>query len=71
MNLSAKKGYIYIKNNGLKDSMIATRAFGSYSSGKISVVGRKMARTWSLLADRSTYGMGTLSLLHDPQQMVS
>lgn len=28
MNLSTKKGYIYIKNNGLKDTQIKTRALG-------------------------------------------
>ena len=50
MNLLEKQGYIYIKNNGLKDDSIKTRAFGSYNTGKIYVTGRALARTWSLLA---------------------
>jgi hypothetical protein len=49
MNLLEKHGYIYIKNNGLKDDSIKTRAFGSYNTGKIYVTGRSFARTWSLL----------------------
>ena len=30
MNLSTKKGFIYIKNNGLRDEIIKTRALGEY-----------------------------------------
>ena len=29
VDLSAKKGFIYVKNNGLKDSEIKTRALGN------------------------------------------
>lgn len=71
MNLSSKQGFIYIKNNGLADSKLRTRAFGSYSGGKIHVTGRYLARTWSLLAERATYGMNSISLLHNPEDMVS
>lgn len=71
MNLSIKHGYIYIKNNGLKGQAIQTRSFGAYNSGKINVIGRKLARTWSLLAEKAFYGMGAISLSHDPEKMVS
>lgn len=71
MSLTSKQGYIYIKNNGLKHPTIATRAFGSINAGKIRVSGRYLARTWSLLADRASFGMGTISLLHKPEDMVS
>ena len=71
MNLVNKKGYIYIKNNGLKNPSIFTRAFGSYNKGKINVVGRKLERTWSLLAKKAYFGMTTISLSHNPVQMVS
>jgi hypothetical protein len=70
MNLTSKQGYIYIKNNGLKDPTVHSRAFGSYNAGKIHVSGRSLARTWSLLADRATYGMSSISLLHKPEDMV-
>ncbi|CAF1388780.1 unnamed protein product [Rotaria magnacalcarata] len=69
MNLASKKGYIYIKNNGLKHPTVYTRAFGAYNTGKIRVSGRPLARTWSLLADRATYGMSSISLLHKPEDM--
>ncbi|CAF3008670.1 unnamed protein product [Rotaria sp. Silwood2] len=69
MNLTSKQGYIYIKNNGLKHTTIYTRAFGAYNAGKIHVSGRPLARTWSLLANRGTYGMSSISLLHKPEDM--
>lgn len=71
MNLTNKKGFIYIKNNGLKDPTIHTRAFGAYNAGKIHVHGRSLVRTWSLLAEKATYGMTSISLLHKPEDMVS
>ena len=70
MKLTSKKGYIYIKNNGLKHPTIQTRAFGVYNAGKIRVSGRSLVRTWSLLADQATYGMRSIRLLHKPEDMV-
>jgi len=70
VNVEIKQAYIYIKNNGLKDSIIKTRALGSYNQGKINIRGRYMARTWSLLADTAYYGDGQISLLHKPEDMV-
>ncbi len=71
MTLTSKQGYIFIKNNGLKDATIHTRGFGAYNAGKIRVSGRSLARTWSLLANKATYGMSSISLLHKPEDMVS
>lgn len=71
MNLSNRNGYIYIKNNGLKDGKIQTRAFGVYNVGQIHVSGRTLVRTWSLLADKATVGMNIISLLHNPKDMVT
>ena len=105
MNLSTKKGYIYIKNNGLKDTQIKTRALGwllfyfsikfhvkknfnykcqryriisalifikkgSYSQGKINIEGRFLPRTWSLLAQTPNFGSSSISLSHNPEDMV-
>jgi hypothetical protein len=69
MNLESKRGFIYIKNNGAKHPTIYTRAFGSYNSGKINILGRKLTRTWSLLAEKAYFGMNTITLSHDPQKM--
>ena len=69
MNLTNKQGFVYIKNNGLKEDALKTRVFGAYASGKILVTGRYLARTWSLLADRAIYGMNSISLLHSPVEM--
>ena len=70
MNLPTKNGIIYIKNNGAKDARISTRAFGSYNKGKINVVGRKLERTWSLLSEKATFGMTSITLSHSPEKMV-
>ncbi len=70
MNIVNKNGYIYIKNNNQKDTKLATRVFGSTSSGKIMITGRKLKRTWSLLAKTATPGASSISLLHNPQDMV-
>ncbi|CAF1453777.1 unnamed protein product [Adineta steineri] len=69
MNLISKQGYIYIKNNGLKHPTVYTRAFAALNTGKIYVSGRSLARTWSLLANKATYGMNSISLLHKPEDM--
>ena len=70
MNLNNKKGFIYIKNNGAKHPTIFTRALGAYNNGQLNIVGRKLTRTWSLLSEKAFYGMGSISLAHNPQDMV-
>ena len=71
MNLTNKQAYIYIKNNGLRHPIVYSRAFGAYNAGKIDVRGRSLTRTWSLLSNKATYGMTSISLLHKPEDMVS
>lgn len=70
MNVTNKKAYIYIKNNGLKDPTIYSRVLGSYNQGKINIMGRVMGRTWSLLSETATYGANSISLSHNPVDMV-
>lgn len=71
MHLETKKGYIFIKNNGLKHPTISTRSLGSLNSGKINILGRSLRRTWSLLAERAIFGMSSITLTHKPEDMVS
>lgn len=70
MNLEGKEGFIYIKNNGAKHPIIFTRALGVFNFGKLNIVGRKLTRTWSLLSEKAFFGMGTIYLAHNPQDMV-
>ena len=64
-----KKGYVYIKNNKLKHNELFVRALGAFK-GKIIVVGRTMRRTWSLLAKKIVRSVNTISLIHNPRDMV-
>jgi hypothetical protein len=70
MKLLNKKGYIFIKNNNLKHSKLSYRAFGSHDKGKITIVGRTLKRTWSLLAKKIARRVNSISLIHNPQEMV-
>lgn len=70
MKLTKKKGYIYIKNNNVKSDEISYRALGSYNKGKINIIGRTLSRTWSLLAKKIDTRVSSISLMHDPVQMV-
>ncbi len=70
MKLTQKKGYIYIKNNNVKSNDISYRALGSFNKGKINIIGRTLSRTWSLLAKKIDIRVSSISLMHDPVQMV-
>lgn len=70
MNLIEKKGYIYIKNNNLKHENLSYRALGAYNKGRINIIGRSLNRTWSLLAKKIAKPVSSISLMHDPKQMV-
>jgi len=74
------RGMIYIKDNGASVSTSNARygAFykrflGSTGGGTISIRGRKMARTWSLLATTSSKNVTnttvTMTLMHDAAAM--
>lgn len=69
MNLVSKKGYIYIKNNNLKHDKLSYRALGSYDKGKITIIGRSLPRTWSLLGKKIGRPVTSISLMHDPVEM--
>lgn len=47
------------------------RALGSYDKGRINIVGRKMPRTWSLIAKKIARPVNSISLMHNPQEMVT
>ena len=49
---------------------INKKKLGSYNGGKISIQGRFMARTWSLLAEQAFFGQNSISVSHDPIDMV-
>ena len=70
MNLDTKNGYIYIKNNGAKHPTVFTRVLGSFNSGKINIVGRNLARTWTLITEKAFYGQGSITVAHNPVEMV-
>jgi hypothetical protein len=79
LDISAQRGrgMLYIKDNGFEVLSNASygafykRFIGSINGGQISVRGRKMARTWSLLAAPSPqiHGAATLTLMHDAAAM--
>lgn len=67
-----KRAWIYIMNNGATHDGLRTRAFGAYGSSgenRLSVVGRELRRTWSLLAEPLEPGSWSIKLIHDPIQM--
>jgi hypothetical protein len=68
MNLSWKKAWIYIQDNGARHEMLMTRAFGGYLS-TVEVIGRRLERTWSLLDRPFSVSDTSLKLLHDPALM--
>ena len=65
-----KKGCIYIKNNNLKNENLSYRALSAYNKGRINIIGRSLNRTWSLLAKKIAKPVSSISLMHDPKQMV-
>jgi len=67
-NSTTKEAWIYIQNNGVADPGLGYRAFGGMNT-QISVQGRPMTRTWSLLASSPTVGDSQIALMHNPQQM--
>lgn len=71
MKLTKKKGYIYIKNNNAKSDELSYRALGSYNKGKINIIGRTLNRTWSLLSKKIVRSVNSISLMHDPVEMVN
>lgn len=79
MNLNrsdeTRTGWIYIKNNGAVHPELRSRSFGTfkerYSSDNptMTIRGRQLARTWSLLSEPLVPGATTMRLMHDPIMM--
>jgi len=64
-----KNAYIYIRNNGAKDTTLRTRGFGGYGGSTVIVTGRSLVRTWSLLSQPSIIGSQSITLMHNPTDM--
>ena len=75
MNLQQKNGWIYIKDNNAVHHHLRSRSFGgavphdSNQNPKVYISGKKLDRTWSLLAKPLTIGQSTITLLHNPSLM--
>lgn len=70
MNLQNMNAWIYLTNNGMAHSILRSRAFGGIGDGsRVEVIGRDMARTWSLLSEPLSVGSTEMKLLHDPRLM--
>lgn len=81
MNISTKKSWIYIKDNGAIHHHGRARFFGGAGVGTdqvypfnnvgptIDITGRKMVRTWSLLSERFKAGETSMRLMHSPVRM--
>ena len=69
MHITSKNSFIYIKNTGIVENTLRMRGFGGYNNATVSIEGRQMARTWSVLAATVQQGESSISLLHNPQAM--
>ena len=74
---SNKRGWIYLKDNGAIHPMGRSRFFGGVGDGEcvnsfgptVDITGRKMQRTWSLLAEPFLTNHESFKLLHSPIRM--
>ncbi len=70
-----RTGWIYIKNNGAIHPELRSRSFGTFKerysndNPMMTIRGRKLERTWSLLSDPLIPGATTIRLMHDPIHM--
>ena len=69
MNLQEDKGWIYLRDNGAKHQTLYARVFGGINHSTITMKGRELARTWSLLAKPMAQGDSTIELFHDTSSM--
>jgi hypothetical protein len=69
MNLTRKKGYIYIKNNGASSPRFGKRFLVADRPSKYDMFGRSMRRTWSLLAKDLNVGDSKITLMHNASDM--
>ena len=74
MNVKSKSAWIYIKDNDVSHPHLRTRSFGGVAvnvgdTPRVSIDGRKLERTWSLLAEPLSSGDVKMDLLHNPTLM--
>ena len=69
----AKEAFVFIKDNGMRHSVMGDRVFGgiktSAASPTVHVTGRPLQRAWSLLAAPVAAGEQKVSLMHSPGAM--
>ena len=68
LTVAAARAWVYIKDNGAGHTALGARAFGGIR-GHVSVQGRPLERTFSLLAAAAAAGATTIALLHEPAAM--
>jgi len=75
---ASHSGVIYIQNNGARhDSVLQTRVLGGLGNATVQILGRPLARTWTLLSESivgspkssATPTTTTLQLMHSPIDM--
>jgi len=70
-----RTGWIYIKNNGAVHPELRSRSFGtskerlSSDNPTMTIRGRTLGRTWSLLSEPLVPGATTMTLMHDPTRI--
>jgi len=70
MNIVQYKAYIYLKNNGAYNARFGQRFLVAETPTSLSIAGRPLRRTWSLLAkDFTTVGGNSISLMHNANDM--
>jgi hypothetical protein len=74
MKLESNSAWIYLKDNGTSHVMLRSRSFGGAAMNDgdnplVSIEGRQLERTWSLLSKSLVTGDDKMVLLHNPTLM--
>lgn len=74
MKLESNSAWIYLKDNGASHTMLRSRSFGgaAMSDGDnplVSIEGRQLERSWSLLSKPLVTGDDKMVLMHNPALM--
>jgi hypothetical protein len=74
MKLESNSAWIYLKDNGTSHLMLRSRSFGGVAVNDgdnplVSIEGRQLERTWSLLSKSLVTGDDKMVLMHNPALM--
>eukprot|EP00440_Ansanella_granifera_P037063 gb/GFBE01040220.1/.p1 GENE.gb/GFBE01040220.1/~~gb/GFBE01040220.1/.p1 ORF type:complete len:1500 (+),score=225.46 gb/GFBE01040220.1/:1-4500(+) len=64
-----RRATVYITKNSHQHDVLGKRFLGGVGTGKVDIHGRKLARTWTLLASNAFAGENQLQLKDDPSAM--